>query len=71
MTQNEMILRHLESGRKITPAEALTEYGCFRLASRVSDIERMTGIAISRRKVTRKNRFGKSVSFCEYWIGGE
>lgn len=68
MTQNEMILKHLQTGRSITPGEALTEYGCMRLASRISDIEKMTGRTIARRKVSRKNRFGKRVSYAEYWL---
>ena len=67
MTQTGMILKHMSEGRSITPGEALGEYGCMRLASRISDIEKM-GIRVARRKVTRKNRFGKKVSFCEYWL---
>jgi hypothetical protein len=38
MTQTEQIRAHLLSGRDITPLEALDQYGCFRLAARVSDI---------------------------------
>ena len=33
MTQKEMVRRHLEAGRSITPLEALGEYNIFRLAS--------------------------------------
>ena len=32
MTQKEMVLAHLKGGHCITPLEALSEYGCFRLA---------------------------------------
>jgi hypothetical protein len=38
VTQTEQIRAHLLSGRDITPLEALDQYGCFRLAARVSDI---------------------------------
>lgn len=38
MTQTDQIRAHLLSGRDITPLEALDQYGCFRLAARVSDI---------------------------------
>ena len=38
MTQTEQIRAHLLSGRDITPLEALDQYGCFRLAARVSEI---------------------------------
>lgn len=37
-SQNTQILSHLKSGKEITPMEALSEYGCFRLAARVFDL---------------------------------
>jgi hypothetical protein len=45
MTQTEMIRAHLESGRDITPIDALEQYGCFRLAARISDL-RKAGLPI-------------------------
>lgn len=38
MTQNDQILKHLKKG-PITPMEALNDYGCFRLASRINDLK--------------------------------
>lgn len=38
MTQTEQIRAHLQSGRDITPLEALDTYGCFRLASRIAEL---------------------------------
>jgi hypothetical protein len=38
MTQNDMIRTHLQSGKSITPLDALREYGCFRLAARIADL---------------------------------
>lgn len=40
MTQEKQILDHLKSGHSITPLEALDLYGCFRLASRISDLKK-------------------------------
>lgn len=40
MTQTEMIRAHLESGREITPIDALQQYGCFRLAARINDLRK-------------------------------
>jgi len=40
MSQTEKILYHLSSGKTISPLEALQSYGCFRLASRISDLKR-------------------------------
>lgn len=38
MSQNQAILQHLEKG-PITPLEALTKYGCLRLAARIKDLK--------------------------------
>ena len=40
-SQNERILAHLKKGKKITPLDALEKFGCFRLAARISDYEKM------------------------------
>jgi hypothetical protein len=37
-TQKEAILRHLQSGKTITPLEALNLYGCYRLGARIWDL---------------------------------
>ena len=33
-------MTHLQSGRSITPIEALNEYGCFRLAAHIEVLRR-------------------------------
>lgn len=33
MTQKEMILKHMQEVGSITPAEAVKEYGCYRVAA--------------------------------------
>jgi len=38
MSQTQAIKQHLESGKAITPLEALQSYGCLRLAARISDL---------------------------------
>jgi len=40
MTQNETILKHLENEKGITPIDALTKYGCFRLSARVNELRK-------------------------------
>lgn len=40
-TQNAKILNHLKSGKTITSLEALNLFGCFRLASRISDLKKL------------------------------
>lgn len=39
-SQSQMILEHLEAHGSITPLEALTKYGCFRLGARILDLRR-------------------------------
>ena len=65
MTQCEQIMSHLEQHGSITSAEAESEYGIYRLASRISDLKK-SGVRISRTMINAKNRFGKPIHFAEY-----
>ena len=38
MNQTATILDHLLSGKKLTPIDALNEFGCFRLAARIGEL---------------------------------
>jgi len=40
MSQNDLILEHLKSGKSITPLEALKLFGCFRLSGRILELKR-------------------------------
>ena len=40
MTQCEKILDYMRSNGSITPLDALREFGCMRLASRINDLKR-------------------------------
>ena len=39
-SQNKRILDYLKKGNRLTSLEALTRFGCMRLASRISDIRK-------------------------------
>ena len=39
-SQNKRIAEYLKTGESITPLEALYQFGCFRLASRINDLKR-------------------------------
>ena len=41
MNQTATILDHLSSGKKLTPIDALNEFGCFRLAARIGELRQM------------------------------
>ena len=63
MTQNEMILNHLRCGLPLTPIDALNRFGCFRLASRISDL-RKEGHNIRVEMISRNGK-----TFAEYRLG--
>ena len=65
MTQTEMIRAHLESGREITPSDALQQYGCFRLAARINDL-RKAGLPI---ETITEQRDGKA--WAKYRLVGQ
>lgn len=62
MTQNENILRFLKKGKRINPLQALNKFGCFRLASRISDLK-SEGNSISSEMISKGG-----TRFKEYWI---
>ncbi len=63
MSQSDEILAALKQGDRLTPLDALTQFNCMRLASRISDLKR-EGYTIHTRTI--KTASGKSVS--EYWM---
>lgn len=65
MTQCEKILQYMTENGCITPFEALREFGCMRLASRISDL-RKAGHSIHKEMATAKNKNGESVWFAVY-----
>jgi len=45
MNRTAQIIAHLEKGKKLTPLDAMNQFGCFRLAARIHDL-RQIGYAI-------------------------
>lgn len=67
MTQCERILRHLKEFGTITPIEALSEYGCMRLAARIADLK-SRGFNIKTAKGKGENRYGEPTTFAVYYL---
>lgn len=65
MTQCEKILQYMEETGSITQAEAVSEFGCYRLSARIADLKKQ-GVAIKSEPVERKNRYGETVRFARY-----
>lgn len=69
MTQCEKILRHMQDYGSITQAEAIAEYGCYRLAARIADLKK-AGYPVDSRKEHGVNRYGEKTSFSRYSLKG-
>ena len=67
MTQCEKVLEYMKEFGSITPIEAMQDIGCMRLTARIADLIGQ-GYPIGRRMKTSKNRYGKKVSFAEYYL---
>jgi len=65
MTQIERIKRHIEDFGSITQAEAVQEYGIFRLASRIAELKNL-GYPVVTEMVTGKNRYGDPTHYARY-----
>lgn len=65
MTQQKIILAHLNTYGSITPMEAFQEYGITKLATRVSELIRQ-GERIFKEPAEAKNRYGQTVRFMRY-----
>lgn len=67
MSQCERIVEYMQQNGSITQLDALREFGCMRLASRISDLKRQ-GVAVKREMETSKNRYGEPISYARYFI---
>lgn len=65
MRQTERILEYMQTFGSITTAQAFTDLGVARLASRIHDL-RDQGYVITREMVSAKNRYGETVHFARY-----
>lgn len=64
-TQCDMILNYMKRFGSINPLEALSDIGCMRLASRISDL-RHKGYPIISERVTYNTRLGETKHFNKY-----
>ena len=63
MSQTKQIANYLNKGKKLTPIDALTKFGCFRLAARIADL-RASGMNI----VTNKLKLDNTRQVAQYSI---
>ena len=67
MTQTEKVMKYMEQYGSITSAEALSELGIMRLASRISDLKQM-GVDVKSVLIKDRNRFGQPIRYARYFI---
>lgn len=66
-THEKMILRYMRKHGSITAMDAIRDFGCMRLASRVSDL-RWDGYNIETVMEVGKNRQGETVRYARYYL---
>lgn len=64
-TQCDKILQYMKQYGSITPADALNNFGCFRLAARIADLRRQ-GVGIRSEMETATSKDGTRVKFARY-----
>jgi len=62
LSHKQLILQHMQKGRKITALEALSLFGCFRLGARIWDL-RHDGYNVQQKLIDVN---GKTVA--QYWL---
>lgn len=67
MNQEDMILIHLKSGRRITSMQACELYGITRLSAKIFNL-RKKGYHIEQIKRKTTNRYGNISSYGEYYL---
>ena len=65
VSQCDRIVQYIEENGSITQLDALREFGCMRLASRISDLKRQ-GVPVKRTMETSKNRYGETICYARY-----
>lgn len=70
ITQCDRIIEYMKKHGSITQLEAYLDIGCWRLASRISDLKNQ-GYPIKREMETVKNRYGEKVLIARYSLAEE
>lgn len=69
MTQKEKVLKYLQTGKGLTPLQAMNWWGVMRLGSRVFELREDGHNVVSQMKSV-KNREGKKCYVAEYRLKG-
>lgn len=67
LTQRDKILAHFKKYGSITPLDALREFGCMRLATRIFELKE-DGYKIKTVIEKAKNKSGEPVHYARYFL---
>ena len=65
MTQREMIIKYIKDFGYITSYQAYVDLGITQLATRIKELKEQ-GYSFNTEWITKRNRYGKNVSFKKY-----
>lgn len=69
-TQEELVLEYLQEHKEITSWEAFMRFGITRISAKIFNL-RKKGYDISTNYLTKKNRYGVTVTYGVYRFEGE
>lgn len=70
ISQENKVINYMREYGSITQLDALREFGCMRLASRISSL-RKKGYSIISELETSKNRYGETIKYSRYRMEAE
>lgn len=70
LSDKKKVLNHLMAHGDITPMEALSRYGCYRLGARIFDL-RKEGYDIETKQIPGVDKFGEPVRVTVYVLRGD
>jgi hypothetical protein len=65
-TQKDRVIKYIKDFGSITPGEAFTELGAYRLSAIIYDLKHKDGYNIKTEIQSGKNRYGDTTHFAKY-----
>ena len=66
MSQKDRVIKYIKDFGSITPAEAFTELGAYRLSAIIYDLKHKDGYSIKTETQKGKNRYGDTTHYAKY-----
>ena len=70
MNRAERVYQYMKDFGSITPMDAFIDLGYTRLACAINEMKR-AGHKVRKQYETKKNRFGRPVTYARYYLAGE